>query len=329
MLPVGASFSWAGRPSVQSDSCWCMLIRCWSLVVMLALSCRSFRLRPAAMKTVLTQRELSIQSSNFIYAQQQLKMYQASFPSITEGQLQQLAQFCDELMYWNEKVNLISRKDIANVVERHVVPALAMSFVHDFTQTKKVIDVGTGGGFPGVPLAIISPNTQFTLLDSSSKKTNVVGAIVKALKLQNVNVITCRAEEHIGKKYDLIVGRAVTSLPQFMAWTSRLLRRDARRGNDGILYLNGGDISKEAEALCLHKHTIHPISELVTELETDKYVLRIPVSDVSPTGSEGMARKYYLRKFLKPATATETTKKVWRGNNARARAPSYGDAATK
>lgn len=231
---------------------------------------------------------LSSLSNDNVSRKQQLIAHRASFPSLKDEQIDQLLHFSEDLAQWNLKINLISRKDIDNLVQRHLIPSLAMSLVHNFKNGETVVDVGTGGGFPGIPLAIACPSTKFTLLDSSTKKIGVVSAMVESLGLDNVDVVTSRAEAHTGRKYNVVLGRAVTSLPEFISWTSHLLHRTGNRAG-GVLYMKGGDISEEVQALGLKNHTIHPVADLVSGLATDKFVLHIPISDV-PSRAKSIGR---------------------------------------
>lgn len=146
---------------------------------------------------------------------------------------------------WNQRINVISRKDMDAFYEHHVLHALAIARFTSFQPGTQIIDVGTGGGFPGMPLAIFFPETEFTLLDSIGKKIMVVDAIAKELNLRNVKAIHQRSEQHRGQ-YDFIVSRAVTTLPEFVQQTRHLLSpRQKNAIGNGILYLKGGDLSNE------------------------------------------------------------------------------------
>ncbi len=146
---------------------------------------------------------------------------------------------------WNEKINVISRKDIENISEKHILHSLAIAKIIAFKSGTKILDVGTGGGFPGIPLAIMFPNCEFHLVDSIAKKINVVSEISNAIGLTNVNAEQVRAEM-LNDKYDFIVSRAVTAFPDFLKW----IRKNISQQNfndlpNGILYLKGGDLSEE------------------------------------------------------------------------------------
>lgn len=150
-----------------------------------------------------------------------MELIEQLFPEINPRQKDQLAALNDLYREWNQKINLISRKDIDHLYEHHVLHSLALAKYDPFQKGMNVIDVGTGGGFPGIPLAIVFPDIKFDLLDSTAKKINVVIDIAEKLKLENVIAIHSRAEAHQGN-YDLIIGRAVSTLDQMVKWTNHL-----------------------------------------------------------------------------------------------------------
>ncbi|MDR2432157.1 MAG: 16S rRNA (guanine(527)-N(7))-methyltransferase RsmG [Puniceicoccales bacterium] len=157
------------------------------------------------------------------------------FPQLEGSQLHQLVKYSELLGEWNEKINLISRKDIQNVISRHIIPSLSISAVGNFTRGEYVLDIGTGGGLPGLPLAIACRETSFTLMDSVEKKIMAVNDMVKRLNLGNVKTANIRAEDFFGK-FDKIVGRAVTNLANFLKYSKKLLKPKGK-----IFYLKGGD----------------------------------------------------------------------------------------
>ncbi len=168
------------------------------------------------------------------------------FPGLSETQIAQYQALMQLYSEWNEKVNLISRNDLVHLYERHVLFSLALCRIIQFKPATELIDIGTGGGFPGIPLAIFFPDCRFTLLDSIRKKVQAVGEISSALKLENVAVHCGRSEDFKGQ-YDFVLGRAVTSLSPFVKQTRHLIRRGGINTLDnGILYLKGGDIKEEA-----------------------------------------------------------------------------------
>lgn len=167
------------------------------------------------------------------------------FPKLTLDQRQKIATLDKLYLEWNEKINVISRKDTDNFYERHVLHSLAISKIIEFKKDTKILDIGTGGGFPGVPLAIMYPECNFFLVDSIGKKVKVVNEVCKALGLSNVIGMHERAE-NINDKFDFIVSRAVTAMPKFLSWTKGKFTKENRNDlKNGILYLKGGDLEGE------------------------------------------------------------------------------------
>jgi len=165
------------------------------------------------------------------------------FPSISEIQKSQFEQLGELYSDWNNKINLISRKDMEHLYERHVLHSLGIAKVVNFAKYSKVLDVGTGGGFPGIPLAILFPEVQFMLVDSIGKKINVVKSVVERLKISNVIAKHNRVED-IDEKFHFIVSRAVTKMSTFLEWTKhKFEKKDVQ--NTGIFYLKGGDLGEE------------------------------------------------------------------------------------
>jgi len=146
---------------------------------------------------------------------------------------------------WNSKINLVSRKDIDELYLRHVLHSLAIAKIQAFNEGAEILDVGTGGGFPGIPLAILFPHANFTLVDAIGKKIKVVDEVVEGLGLENVSTVHARVEELSGS-YDFIVSRAVAAMPTFVHWTRGKIKKDsAHERKNGILYLKGGDLEEE------------------------------------------------------------------------------------
>jgi 16S rRNA (guanine527-N7)-methyltransferase len=167
------------------------------------------------------------------------------FQNLTELQLKQFEQLFELYSFWNNQINVISRKDIELLYERHILHSLGIAKIMQFKPGTKVMDVGTGGGFPGIPLAILFPETQFTLVDSIGKKIKVVNEVAAALNLKNVSGFHKRAEE-IDEKFHFVVSRAVTEFPVFYTWVkNKFLKENMNELPNGILYLKGGDLKEE------------------------------------------------------------------------------------
>ena len=167
------------------------------------------------------------------------------FPDLSDEQRDQFNCLTELYKDWNQKINVVSRKDIDELYLRHVLHSLGIAKVHEFMSNTTVLDVGTGGGFPGVPLAILFPEVQFTLVDSIGKKIKVVEEVVAGLQLQNVNAVNKRAEE-LNEQFDFIVSRAVAAMPTFVHWVKGKIKKESiHERRNGILYLKGGDLSEE------------------------------------------------------------------------------------
>jgi 16S rRNA (guanine527-N7)-methyltransferase len=167
------------------------------------------------------------------------------FPDLSSLQIKQYIELGQVFPQWNDKINLISRKDVENLYERHILHSLGIAKVINFTIGTQIMDVGTGGGFPGIPLAIMFPEVAFTLVDSIGKKIKVVQEVAAALELKNVRAFHARAEEIPGK-YDFITGRAVTDINAFYGWVRNKIKSKQQNGlPNGILYLKGGDMTEE------------------------------------------------------------------------------------
>ncbi len=195
------------------------------------------------------------------------------FTNLTPEQNKQFAQLDELYRHWNERINLISRKDIEQLYERHILHSLAIVKVTTFADGAKILDVGTGGGFPGIPLAIMFPQCSFMLVDSIGKKIMVVNEVANALGLKNVAALQVRAET-LPQKFDFVVSRAVTDLPTFMSWVwPKIMRGDKSSIPNGILYLKGGDLTEELKPV-KQPLSITPLSDFFEEefFETKKIV---------------------------------------------------------
>lgn len=194
------------------------------------------------------------------------------FPNLTETQLQQFEQL--EALYtdWNAKINVISRKDIDALYTKHVLHSLGIAKVMPFKPNASVMDVGTGGGFPGIPLAILYPETNFYLIDVIAKKIKVVQEVADALGLTNVKAEQKRAEKVDGT-FDFIVSRAVTNMPDFVKWVRGKVKKEQKHDlPNGILYLKGGDLTEELQVF--QKATLYNLSDYFADefFETKKVV---------------------------------------------------------
>ena len=175
------------------------------------------------------------------------------FPNITSEQKKQFAEL--EVLYkdWNEKINVISRKDTDSLYEKHILHSLGIAKVMAFADNTKVLDIGTGGGFPGIPLAILFPNVQFTLVDSIGKKITVVKGVAESLGLKNVTAHHMRAEQ-LKEKFHFVVSRAVTQMPVFLTWLrGKFEKEQFNPKHNGVLYLKGGDLAEELAGLKAEK----------------------------------------------------------------------------
>ena len=198
------------------------------------------------------------------------------FPDLTAKQIDQFSQLFDLYVYWNAQINVISRKDIEELYERHVLHSLGIAKVCTFRADESVLDVGTGGGFPGIPLAILFPDTQFYLVDSIGKKIKVVKEVASALGLENLRAEHLRAEQ-IKEKFNFVVSRAVTRLGEFYPWIQGKFKKEVINAiPNGILYLKGGDLNDEIKESKL-KAELYPLSAYFEEdfFET-KYVVYVP-----------------------------------------------------
>ncbi len=195
------------------------------------------------------------------------------FPNLTEQQQQQFAMLGPLYANWNEKINVISRKDIDNLYVNHVLHSLGIAKVISFMPEAEILDVGTGGGFPGIPLAILFPQTKFHLVDSIGKKITVVKEVSQALGLTNVTAEQIRAEQ-LKRRYDFIVSRAVTQMKEFYGWVQNKVKKHSVHTLDnGILYLKGGDLDEEMNAL-KKPYSIYELTTFFSEefFETKKIV---------------------------------------------------------
>lgn len=201
-----------------------------------------------------------------------MDILQKYFQNITEEQRVQFSKLGDLYTEWNAKINVISRKDIESLYERHILHSLGIAKILKFKPGAQVLDVGTGGGFPGIPLAILFPETQFYLVDVIAKKIRVVNEVAKVLDLHNVKAEQRRAGT-FDNRFDFIVSRAVTNMPDFVKWVRKnSTKKNNHELQNGILYLKGGDLTEE---LALFPKAVqHNLSDYFEEefFETKKVV---------------------------------------------------------
>ena len=191
-----------------------------------------------------------------------MQIIQKYFPDLSEKQLQQFSDLYEIYEHWNAQINVISRKNMDALYINHVLHSLAIAKVIQFKKGTTVLDIGTGGGFPGIPLAILFPDTQFLLVDSIGKKIKVVNEVSSAICLSNVRTMHERAEK-INETFDFVVSRAVTNMTDFKKWVKgKFNKKHYNSIDNGIIYLKGGDLREELRGI---PHTNFDISEFFTE----------------------------------------------------------------
>ncbi len=199
-------------------------------------------------------------------------------PQLSQQQVEQLEALKDLYTRMNEKVNVISRKDIDNIYDHHVLHSLFINNIISFTNGTDILDLGTGGGFPGIPMAIIYPDVRFLLVDGRGKKIMVVQEIIEELGLKNVTAKHIRAEEIKNRKFDYVVCRAVASIDKLISWSRPLLKNKQNNAiPNGIFAWKGGNVKKELELIPRHEYTeTYPLKEYSNyEYYQEKYILYI------------------------------------------------------
>ena len=187
------------------------------------------------------------------------------FPNLTETQRTQIESLGQLYLEWNEKINVISRKDIQNLYIHHVLHSFSIAKFVSFSEKAKVIDIGTGGGFPGMPLAILFPETSFTLLDSTRKKLRVIDEVAQATGIKNITTVHQRVEEHKGK-YHFVVTRAMASLSKLYRYSQRLINKDHCQGlPNGLIALKGGQLKEELKEARIKHEEIVELSDYFQE----------------------------------------------------------------
>lgn len=200
----------------------------------------------------------------------------AQFPNLTETQINQFQQLNELYQDWNAKINVISRKDIDELYTKHVLHSLGIAKIISFKPNATIMDVGTGGGFPAIPLAILFPETHFYAIDVIAKKIKVVQEVTTALNLKNLKAEQKRAEL-VKEKFDFIVSRAVTNMPDFVSWVKGKTKKQSVHDLDnGILYLKGGDLTEELKDF--PKATLYNLSTFFSnEFFETKKVVHLPL----------------------------------------------------
>lgn len=208
----------------------------------------------------------------------ELELINSLFPNLTAKQKKQFEMLSSLYAEWNAQINVISRKDMENFNERHLLHSLSLALFYPFEDGSDTLDVGTGGGFPGIPLAILYPNCNFHLVDSIGKKIKVVNEVCKALKLENVRTTHSRAEEVPGE-YNYVVSRAVTNVEKFVPWVRGKFKKSKAKQSfkNGILYLKGGDLSDEIEKIKSNYQIKDLRTKLSGEFFSSKKILYIPM----------------------------------------------------
>ena len=200
------------------------------------------------------------------------------FPDITEKQKQQYAALYDLYKDWNEKINVISRKDIENLYTHHVLHSLAIAKTLSFRPGTKVLDFGTGGGFPGIPLAIMFPEVEFKMIDGTGKKIRVVNEIASAIGLENTNAVHLRGEEEKGK-YDFVVSRAVMPLPDLMKIIKKNFLKEGRNSlPNGLICLKGGNVEGEMKPYRKIAEAMEISSWFKDDWFNEKFAIYVPAT---------------------------------------------------
>ncbi|MEM7163725.1 MAG: 16S rRNA (guanine(527)-N(7))-methyltransferase RsmG [Bacteroidota bacterium] len=194
------------------------------------------------------------------------------FPNLSADQKKKFLRLKEIYSHWNSKVNTISRKDFDHFYERHVLHSLGIAKFFSFDKESRVLDFGTGGGFPGIPLALLFPDVQFLLVDSIAKKIHVVNDVAKDLKMENLATQWTRVE-NISEQFDYITGRAVKEIPKILQWVEPLLDPKSEKNNSGIIYLKGGEFEEDLNRVGM-QHSVNELKDVFNEsfFETKKVI---------------------------------------------------------
>ena len=205
---------------------------------------------------------------------QKLELILKYFSEFTEEQIAQLTALEELYKEWNAKINVISRKDIESIYLHHVLHSLSIAAIADFRPGTQVIDIGCGGGFPGVPLAIFFPETEFHLVDSIAKKLKVVDAVCEGALIKNITTQHIRAEEIKNRKFDFAVSRAVAPLKDLWTWAAPLIRKGTNNGiAQGLICLKGGDLNQEISESSLRPKMMPIFKIFPEEYFEEKYII--------------------------------------------------------
>ena len=210
-----------------------------------------------------------------------MKLILQHFPNLNKKQIEQFSMLKSIYENWNQKINVISRKDIDNINLRHVLHSMSIAKFIKFKKQTKILDLGTGGGFPGIPLAILFPDCNFILVDSIKKKITVVDNVVKELKLNNV-ISYCSRVEELDLKFDFLVTRAVAKMPKIINWSRGKFKLESNNEiRNGIIALKGGNVYEELSSI--NNPTILPIEEIIdNQYFIDKKIVYVPVELPNP-----------------------------------------------
>lgn len=209
-----------------------------------------------------------------------MDIFGEEFLHITEQQKTQLLSLKEMYDYWNSRINVVSRKDMDNFNLHHVLHSLSIARIYDFKDNPRVMDLGCGGGFPGIPLAICFPETHFHMVDSIGKKIKVVNEVSNALKLQNITAAHSRAEDIRNRKFDCVISRAVAPLRSLITWTGPLLDKK-NKNSYGLICLKGGDLAQEISEAGRRVHITEIYGHIFKdEWFRDKYILQVKPSSM-------------------------------------------------